>query len=298
MVKRLIGWFGVVISIAIASLWSYWGIIENFHEGWYSASLIENILIMFIQYLSIPVLVTVFSLIAIKWNKVGGIIFFAIALFLGIFFRNASFQVIGLLIVIPIIIIGSLYFFGKPEPKKVAYLLIIFVPLTIIFVFGLPNFIRVNQRVNDENFDERIIQTEDYNLVWAAHGPGWPWEGGLTWEQAKDYCSRLSEDGETLLDEPIYIWRLPTIDELIQSSMLHNELAGGVWDEKNEIASYSLTPDKETPLWNPNKKIIYYWTSEEYDEEYAYIYSYNGSVWKRNKSSKYGYLAYRAVKDF
>ncbi|MDK2951894.1 MAG: hypothetical protein PWQ77_1559 [Kosmotogales bacterium] len=297
MIKKLCGWFGVIISIGIASLWSYWGIVENFHEGWYSISLLENIFIMLIQYLSIPIIIVVFNLIAIKWNRVGGIVFYIAAVALAFFFRNGSFQTIGLLIVIPLLIIGTLYFFGKPEPKKLAYLLMIFVPLVIMVMFGVPNLVRVNQRVNDNNFDERIIETEDYSLVWAPHGPGWPWKGGLTWEQAKDYCSRLSEDGKTLLEEPVNIWRLPTVEECVQSSMLHNELSGGEWDEEKNIATYKLTPDKETPLWNPNKIIIYYWTANEYDEESAYIYVYNGGIWTRSKSSKYGYLAYRAVKD-
>jgi len=47
-----IGWVAVGISTTITCFWAFWGIVENFHEGWYYASWISNLGLMFVQYLS------------------------------------------------------------------------------------------------------------------------------------------------------------------------------------------------------------------------------------------------------
>jgi len=51
--KLIIGWTGVFITVIFSSLWAYWGAIENFHEGWYSTSVCENILMFLFQYMLI-----------------------------------------------------------------------------------------------------------------------------------------------------------------------------------------------------------------------------------------------------
>jgi hypothetical protein len=33
--RRILGWIAVGFSIAISSVWAYWGISEAFHEGWH-----------------------------------------------------------------------------------------------------------------------------------------------------------------------------------------------------------------------------------------------------------------------
>ena len=56
--RRFLGWLAVALSTSIASLWAFWGIIENFHEGWFHESLLLNVGLMFVQYLS-PVMIFV-----------------------------------------------------------------------------------------------------------------------------------------------------------------------------------------------------------------------------------------------
>jgi len=63
------------------------------------------------------------------------------------------------------------------------------------------------------------------------------------------------------------------------------------------IAQYKIKPDKETPLWNPHSKIIYYWTNESKNEERAYLVSYNGYILTRSKNSGANYQGYRCVKE-
>ena len=100
-----------------------------------------------------------------------------------------------------------------------------------------------------------------------------------------------------MLDEEVNIWRLPTVEEAVVSQMLHGEDAGGIWDAENRKAIYRLTPDKETPLWDPHSKVIYYWTGTASGGDNAYIIVYNGGVFSRRVESLYGYLSFRAVKD-
>ena len=53
---QIVGWIGVGLSIIITCFWAFWGIIESFHEGWYYESLLANLGLTFVQYLS-PMLI-------------------------------------------------------------------------------------------------------------------------------------------------------------------------------------------------------------------------------------------------
>ena len=96
------------------------------------------------------------------------------------------------------------------------------------------------------------------------------------------------------------IWRLPSVEEAVRSMMLHGENAGGVWYADIEKAVYEKTPDKETPLWDVNSKVIYYWTADTsiQDEKQAYIIVYDGGIYDKRKIDRQGYLSFRAVKSF
>ncbi|MEA2015435.1 MAG: hypothetical protein U9O59_01745 [Actinomycetota bacterium] len=115
--------------------------------------------------------------------------------------------------------------------------------------------------------------------------------------RAGDICARLNEEGTELLDEEVNIWRLSTVEEAVVFQMLHGKNAGGVWNEEKKVSEYEMTPDKETPLWDPHSRVIYYWTGTIAEEGRAYIISYNGGVYPRNIEAHYGYLAFRAVKE-
>ena len=102
---------------------------------------------------------------------------------------------------------------------------------------------------------------------------------------------------QLILEEKVNIWRLPTIEEAVASQMLHGEDAGGKWALENEKAIYGLTPDKETPLWDPHSRVIYYWTDTIASEGRAYIIVYNGGVYSRGMEIHPDYLSFRAVKE-
>jgi hypothetical protein len=294
--RRVVGWIAVGITAVYTNLWTYWGIVENFHEGWYSTSIFENLLMLFIQYLLFTIAFVVLALVSIRWPKAGLGLHIAVGLFFAWFFNSASFNVVGIMIVIPILALGLLYFFGRPEPRKWAYRIIVILPLLIILSVTPYKLIQVSQRVDDGDFGPRTVEGNGVTLTWAPRGPGWP-DGGISYDEAVERCRYLLEDGMTVTDEIQDIWRVPTVDEAVRSMMLHNENAGGVWDPDAEKAAYEKRPDKETPLWDPHSKIIYYWVQGNAGAGEAYIIVYHGGVYTRKSDSHYGYLTFRAVKD-
>jgi hypothetical protein len=79
---------------------------------------------MFVQYLS-PMLIFVgVTLISISWPRFGSALHIILALFAVWFFQAFTNPGIFLLIV-PLIGIGVLYWFGRPRPHKIAISLII-----------------------------------------------------------------------------------------------------------------------------------------------------------------------------
>lgn len=296
--KRILGWAGVSASLVFSSLWAYWGAMENFHEGWYSASISENLFMLVFQYLLITIIFVLLAVIALRFKKIGLMLHGLVAAFCIWFFSGANILVLGPMIVVPIIGLGLMYFFGEPEPKKWAYRLIVAIPLIIILAISVPQAIKVSQRVNDGDFGIRIVEGQMFTLAWAPRGPGWP-DAGTSWYEANEICRHLSEDGTTVMETEQNIWRLPTVEESVDAMMLHSQNSGGTWNAAEEKASYENAPDKETPLWDVHSKVIYYWTADTSpdDDQRAYIIVYHGEVFERVKTEGQGYLSFRAVKD-
>jgi hypothetical protein len=290
--KRIIGWVTSIMTFLIIGVWSYWGINENFHEGWYHTSLLQNLSMTFIQYLSIPLIFLVLSLIALNYKKIGSGLFIALGIFSIFFFDSNAGR---LLIFIPLLLFALGFYLGEYKHKKIITLSFIIIFLLIILSFGVPQLIKVENRFNDNNFGTQIITGNNIELVWAPQGVGFPLEG-TNWQTAKDNCGRLNEQGTNLEENEINIWRLPTREEIVRSMTRKNNNSMGFIDDLG-IAQYKIKPDKETPLWNPHSKIIYYWTNESKDEERAYLVGYNGYILTRSKNSGANYQGYRCVKE-
>ena len=304
MKKRIVlGWIAVGLSTLVTSIWAFWGTIENFHEGWYYPSLIQNIGLMFIQYLSLMLIFMVIAILAVRFPKFGGILYTIIGIAFCIWIIltrraiSASIILSWLPVTVPLVIIGILYFFGRPESRKLAYAIIIGLPLFVIIVCAAEPVYRISGRINDGNYEARLIEGNNVRLVWAPEGPGWPHKGGVDWEKAKQICQFLKEDGKTLSDTPQDVWRLPTVNEAVRSATRHGKNCGGIWDSNTYRAIYNIKPDKESPLWDSHSQVIYWWTSTEKDEDKAYIIVYHGRVYPRSKSQKMGSLGFRAVKE-
>jgi hypothetical protein len=292
--QRILGWIAVGVSTLIATLWAYWGIIENFHEGWYYVSLWMNLGMMMAQYL-LPMFVFVAAaLLAIRWPRLGGGLHIVGALCVAWFFRGS--KAVYPLIVAPLVLLGVSYWFGRPQPRRRAIAAVVILPLLAVLVCGVEPAVRISSRLDDGNLSARRVAGNGVDLIWAPEGPGWP-RDGVSWEEARRRCQYLNADGTSLADTPQNIWRLPTIEEAVRSMQRHGHNSGGTWNAEHRRASYERTPDKESPLWNVHSKVIYWWTATEVNNLQAFIIVYDGKVWPRPKRVQWGYLGFRAVRN-
>lgn len=296
LMPAILGWFAVAVSTTLASVWMFWGIIENFHEGWYQDRLVDNLAMMIGQYLAVPMVFLIMALVAIRWPRAGAAFHVVAGIYALSFFSGASWRVLLPFITMPLVLLGALYWAGRPEPRRRAAMGLVLVPLLTMVIAGAGPAWTVSHRIDDNYRGARVIEAASVRLEWAPAGPGWP-DAGVSWDEAVRRCARLSEDGMSLGPEAVNIWRLPTIQEAVVSQSLHGQLAGGAWDAATRTASYAVIPDKEPPLWNPRSKIIYWWTATELDEHTAYRIVYNGRVIPTPKRAGWGYLGFRAVRE-
>ncbi|MEZ4862792.1 MAG: hypothetical protein R3C14_15860 [Caldilineaceae bacterium] len=292
--RNIVGWIAVSLSLAITCFWAYWGIIENFHEGWFHESLLANVGLMIVQYLSPMLAFMGVALVSIWWPRFGVGLHGIFVIFVFWFFGGAS-NTAMIFLLIPLLLFALLYWFGRPQPRRVATYLLIGLPLLTLIIFGVEPVLRIAQRVNDGDLGARVLAGNGVTLTWAPDGPGWPREG-MDWYAAGEACQYLAEDGMTVMATPQNIWRLPTVDEAVRSMGRHGENSGGVWDAASVQATYQTRPDKESPLWNVYSQVIYWWTATEVDEEDAYIIVYDGNVWPRDKELGPAYFGFRCVK--
>jgi hypothetical protein len=293
--RQIVGWVAVALSTTITCFWAFWGIIENFHEGWYYKSLLSNVGLMLTQYLSPMLIFMSLTLISIFWPRIGASLQFILAL-LAVWFFHAFTNPVMFLLIAPLIGLGVLYWFGRPQPRKLAVSLIIGLPILTLIISGIEPVLRVSQRIDDGNLQARVVSGNGVSLVWAPDGPGWP-HNGTDWYGAQQTCQHLDEDGLTIAPAHLRIWRLPTEDEAVRSMARHGHNSGGEWDEEYAEATYKTTPDKESPLWSIYSQVIYWWTATEIDDERAYIIAYDGKVWTRTKQLNQDYLGFRCVKQ-
>ena len=148
--RQIVGWIAVGFSTAITCIWAFWGIIENFHEGWYYDSWLSNMGLMFVQYLSPMFIFMGVTLISIFWPRFGGSLHVIFALFAVWFFQAFS-NTATLLLIAPLIGLGALYWYGRPRPRKLAVSLAIGLPMLTLIISGIEPVLRVSQRIDDGN---------------------------------------------------------------------------------------------------------------------------------------------------
>ncbi len=81
-----------------------------------------------------------------------------------------------LFVIGPMLILGTLYWFGRPQPRRAAYLLAVGFPILTLVVCGVEPVLRIAGRVDDGNLQSRLVEGNGSRLVWAAEGIGWPRE--------------------------------------------------------------------------------------------------------------------------
>jgi hypothetical protein len=240
------------------------------------------------------ILVVGLSAIAIRWRRSALLIFGTLAVAVVLFFHGAAVPV--RMIAIPLIVVGVLYHFGRPEPRRWALRSVICLPFLTVIVCGAYPGWRAIHRFDDGNYGSRIIAGDGVELVWAPEGPGWP-SHYASWSQARQTCASLTADGRSISDKPQNVWRLPTVDEAVRSLVYRGRNAGGVWDPTLRRAQYRVMPDKDSPLWNPHSQVIYWWTGTEVGNDKAFRIAYNGYVFALDKRGWGDYWAYRCVRE-
>jgi len=293
--QNILGWCAVVCTAVFTSLWTFWGIIENFHEGWWYTDMWRNIALMFVQYLALAIVFYVLGIVSVWKQKIGAVIFLVMSVSSFFFFGNGAGRLLASL---PLLVLSLLWLFGNPLPRVWVWRVMLWLAPIVLVVSGAEPFWRVVLvgRINDGNFNKRVVEGNGVTLTWAPRGPGFP-DSGVSWFRAKEISAHLDSTGVSVLDSAVNIWRLPTVSEAVASLTRHGTNAGGIWNSTSHTAEYVVMPDKETPLWNPHTQIIYWWTSTESDSEKAFRIVYNGQVWPTKKKEYPAYYGFRAVRS-
>ena len=124
--ELILGWIAAGISILVASLWAFWGTIEAFHEGWWQPTLGGRIRYA-LMYLTPMAIVLLLTLLAIRWPRLGGLMFFAGGAWFSWIIFLRSWPDIDLNVVISwlpvtlvVVGVGLIWWFGRPEPQRLA----------------------------------------------------------------------------------------------------------------------------------------------------------------------------------
>lgn len=292
--EQTMGWTAVVLSTIVISFWAWWGITENFHEGWFYASFIRNVGWMLYRYMSPMIVFLTLGVVAAAVPRVGGPLHILVAVLIPILFPGRNLLALALIIV-PLVILGVLYYRSSPPPFVQAFILLAVFPILLTMVLAIEPVTRIMSRVDDEYPGARVVRGNGVMLVWAPEGPGWP-NVSIPWYEAREICRRLTLDGKSISDSVLDLWRLPTVDEAVRSMQRHGVNCNGVWDSVAKKALYTMTPDKEPPLWKIYSPVVYWWTSTEIDTLYAYKIVCNGEVFPQDKRTRERAHSFRAVR--
>jgi len=349
---RTAGWIAAVLMTTITSFWMYWSFGEMYHEGWWGA-----------WYNRLPYLVPgagflVFTLLAVRWPRVGGWLLILVGTAFSLFFLDIDFtdgkltigrDLAGTLLCVPVILMGVLFLIDGRQKKRGVFTvrygtwwrrdprlaLALGIPMLLAIGVSAAMLPIVLTRQDDGDRSARLIEGNGVSLIWAPEGPGWnnkqPWGGYPSWQSialygvvpigfevkpgygydeperlfsaaedmsATNVCRYLNEEGTALETEPVNIWRMPTVEELVLSLVRHGENAGCVYQgEYDSQVECAVRPDKESPLWSTDLAPVYYWALEEYDERDAYFVSYNGFVNTTFKAGGNPRHSYRCVRE-
>jgi len=179
-VARLPGWVASILMIFFTMYWTYWGISEMYHEGWWGAWYNR------LPYLA-PIAVTLFpTLVAFRWPIPGGILIMSVGIFAFFFFASdVSFIGIAIALIGAAFLIDEIIKRKSIDEEKASrvplyhrwrFIILLGAPLTIfigISVYMLPV---VSSRMDDFDRSARLIKGNGTSLVWAPAGPGWNWK--------------------------------------------------------------------------------------------------------------------------
>ncbi len=201
--SKIPGNIAFILMLLISSLWTFWGVSEMFHEGWYRP--FEWIFFL------IPSLISVsLTVVSLLFPKIGGSLIILSGMIFSVFVfsrmvQGGGFTISNFLSWLPVtllfILIGILFViegFRIKEPlerevkwyKRYSKVIIaILIPLVIGTAAGTVSGYRYFNRYDDGYRGERIIEGYEITLTWAGDGSGWHKSsmGNLSWNEIALY---------------------------------------------------------------------------------------------------------------
>jgi len=206
------GWIASLTMIALTTFWTYWGIAEMYHEGWWGAWVNR------LPYLAPVAVCLVPTLAAFRWPIVGGAVIVAFGIFGGWFFANiaiifAAMVGIGALFIVHGILLRrsahpdggadssptrtaettnsdteAVDTLNQPRRRQPAasapgpspwwrrnlrFVLALGLPFLTTVGVSAANLPIVLTRIDNGDRSAQLIKGNGLTLVWAPEGPGW-----------------------------------------------------------------------------------------------------------------------------
>jgi hypothetical protein len=162
----VVSWVAVALSVGAGSFWAFWGGIEGFHEGWYYPSLLRNVNLMVAQYLSPMLMVAVAGLVGARWPRLGGGLHATWALAAAWFFRGGGAVVVYGTVVLPLLLLGTLYWLGRLRRRGLAAAIVAGVPLVTLMACAAGPAVTVATRSDDGDRGARRVPA----TAWTSCG--------------------------------------------------------------------------------------------------------------------------------
>jgi hypothetical protein len=211
-IRRLPGVIAGGLMILMTSVWTYWGMAEIYYEGWGLP------FVHLLRYLIAAALFLAFSLLALTWPKIGGMVILIIGGAFSVFWTVRA-AIRGLLslkwalnYLLPLsgffMLVGTLLLLENrfrrklrgqtlaphkrgASRRKSLYLLAIGMPLLVALSTSVYYLPLIGSRQDSGERGTCLIQGNGVSLIWAPKGPGWNWKqswGGYpSWDQIALY---------------------------------------------------------------------------------------------------------------
>ncbi len=193
------GALALTLCVLVVCLWTFWGVAEMFHEGWYAP--FEWLFFLLPAGVSLAL-----TLVALTWPRIGGWIFIGagFAFYAWALASTAARVGLNLWTVISwlpvsglLAVVGAFFLRAarRSDPlfsadshwwrRHLRYLIAIGAPLLIGLGTAAGPAMRMVRRVDDGNYGARLIQGNGVTLIWAPAGPGW--QRDITWNEIALY---------------------------------------------------------------------------------------------------------------